>query len=89
MTPRQRERTVRQLLYRKRLAQSITSLEDRIKVAMTVEEKSTMRTTHFVIHLADKELSISVVPQHDPRQLQLHVKKGGNEQCGTHPPKHD
>jgi hypothetical protein len=71
MTLNQLEKRIRQLLYRKRLADTIEPLEDGIKAHMQVEEKEQIRTKSFVICFLRDELSINVLPKVDPRQLRL------------------
>jgi hypothetical protein len=75
MTLNQLERRIRQLLYRKRLANTIEPLEDGIKAHMQVEEKEKVRTKSFVICSLRDELSIDVLPKVDPRQLRLKLDK--------------
>jgi hypothetical protein len=71
MTLRQLEKKAKQLLYRKRLAGTIGSIEDRIRAHMQVEEKKRVKTRSFVIRLAGDKLFIDLLPKIDPRQLSM------------------
>lgn len=75
MTLTQLEKKAKQLLYRKRLANTVESLEEGIKTYMQIEQKEKVRTKSFDICLRGDELIISVVPNVDPRQLRLHFRE--------------
>ena len=71
MTLKQLERKAKQLIYRRRLAQAIDSLQEGIKTYMQVEHKEQVRTKTFDIHLFGEELCINLPPKVDPRQMKL------------------
>ncbi len=68
------ERKAKQLLYRKKLAQTIESLQEGIKAHMEVEEKERVRTKSFDIRLVGDEVFVSALPKVDPRQMKLAFK---------------
>lgn len=74
MTPLQLEKKARQLLYRKKLADTIECLETSIKAYMQVEEKEELRTKSFVIRLDGEKLFLKLLPKIDPRQLRINLK---------------
>jgi hypothetical protein len=75
VTLKQLERKARQLLYRRRLAETVESLEEGIKAYLKVEDKDRVRTKSFVIRLDGSDLLVSVLPKIDPRQLKLRFKE--------------
>ena len=75
MTPGQLERKARQLLYRRRLADTVESLEDSIKVFMEAKKKNKVVTKSFIVRLTENEVHVTLLPKHNPRQLKLRFKR--------------
>lgn len=74
MTPNQLEKKARQLLYRKKLADTVQPLEERIKTFMKVEGKDEVKTKSFAIRVSKNQVMISLLPTVDPKQLKLRFK---------------
>lgn len=74
MTPLQLEKKAKQLFYRRRLADTVESLETSIKAYMQVEEKEELKTKSFVIRLDGEKLFLKLLPKIDPRQLRINLK---------------
>jgi len=79
MTPKQLGIKARQLYSRKRLIETVESLEESIKTVMTLEGKSEIRTGKFTIRLVDGTLDISVMPPIHLNQLTLNFSKSQRE----------
>ena len=75
MTVKQLESKARQLLYRRRLADTIESLEEGIKAYMKIEGTNNVRTKSFSIRFEGSDLLVSVLPKIDPRQLKLRFRE--------------
>ena len=71
MTSKQLERKVRQLYTRKKLVETVGTLEEAIKAFMLVERKTEIHTEKFIISLVDGKLGISVRTSTDQNQLSL------------------
>jgi hypothetical protein len=71
MTPKQLGIKARQLYSRKRLIETVESLEEAIKTFMTLEGKSEIHTGNFAIRLVDGTLDVSVRPSTHLNQLTL------------------
>ena len=69
MTSKQLERKINQLHYRKRLIETVESLEEAVKAFMITEGKEEIRTEKFVIRLAGETLNISLRPSIHLNQL--------------------
>ena len=75
MTSKQLERKVGQLYSRKRLLETVGSLEEAIKTFMLIEAKTEIHTEKFIINLVDGRLDISVRTSIDLNQLTLNFTK--------------
>jgi hypothetical protein len=75
LTPKQLDRKAKQLFYRRRLAETLESLEESIKAHMEVEDKAVLVTKNFIIRLEENRFSISPLPRADPRQLKLEFEE--------------
>ena len=75
MTSKQLEGKVCQLYSRKRLLETVGSLEEAIKTFMLIEGKTEIHTEKFIISLADGRLDISVRTSIDLNQLTLNFTK--------------
>ena len=75
MTPKQLGIKVRQLYSRKRLIETVESLEEAIKAFMLIERKTEIHTEKFIITLVEGRLDISVRTPIDPNQLTLNFTK--------------
>jgi hypothetical protein len=71
MTSKQLERKVNQLYTRKKLVETVGSLEEAIKAFMLTHGKTDIHTEKFIISLVDGRLDISVRTSIDPNQLTL------------------
>jgi hypothetical protein len=78
MTSKQLERKVGQLYSRKRLLETVGSLEEAIKTFMLIEDKTEIHTEKFTIILVDGRLDISVRTSIDLNQLTFNFKKRPN-----------
>ena len=75
MTPKQLDRKAKQLFYRRRLAETLETLEESIKAHMEVEDKAVLVTKNFIITFDGSQFSISPLPRADPRQLKLEFEE--------------
>lgn len=75
MTPKQLRIKARQLYSRKKLVETLGSLEEAIKAFMLIEGKTEIHTEKFIISLVDGRLDISVRTPIDPTQLTLNFTK--------------
>ncbi len=75
MTPKQLEKKVRQLTFRRRLIDTVEALEEAIKAFMTVQGRNEIHSGTFVIRLREGVLDISIKPSIDPKQLKLNLEK--------------
>jgi hypothetical protein len=71
MTSKQLERKVGQLYSRKKLVETLESMEDAIKAFMLIEGKTEIHTEKFIISLVEGRLDIAVRTSIDPNQLTL------------------
>ena len=78
MTPKQLTQLARQWAYRKKLAETVESLEDGIKTYMQANGRREVTAGLYQIRLKGEELSIVTLRKTDPRQLKLKLKKGTN-----------
>ncbi len=75
MTPKQLEKKVRQLSFRRRLIDTVEALEEAIKTFMTIKGRSEIQSGTFIIRLKEGTLDISIKPVIDPKQLKLNLEK--------------
>jgi hypothetical protein len=75
VTPNQLEKKARQLVYRRRLADTIEVIEDTIKTCLMAGQSKRLTTKSFVISLDGDELLIKAVPRFNRRQLRLKLRK--------------
>ena len=75
MTPKQLEKKVRQLTFRRRLIDTVEALEEAIKAFMTVQGRNEIQSGTFVIRLREGILDISIKTAIDPKQLKLNLEK--------------
>ncbi len=75
MTKRQLEKKARQLLYRKRLAETIEGIEEGIRAHLHVNEVKEAITKSFFIRICGNELVVDLKPSVDPRQLRLRLER--------------
>lgn len=75
MTPRQLSQLARQWTYRKKLAETVETLEDGIKMYMQANGRQEVTAGLYQIRLKGQELSIKALPKTDPRQLKLKLKR--------------
>jgi len=69
MTSKQFEKKVNQLHFRKRLIETVESLEEAVKTFMTTERKEEIWTEKFIIRLGEGDLEISLRPRIHLNQL--------------------
>jgi hypothetical protein len=67
MTSKQLERKANQLYSRKKLVETVESLEEAIKAFMLIEGKTEIHTEKFIISLVGGRLDISVRTSTDPK----------------------
>ena len=79
MTSKQLERKVKQLYSRRKLVETVGSLEEAIKAFMLIEAKTEIHTEKFIISLLEGRLDISVRTSTDPNQLALNFTKSQRE----------
>ena len=75
MTLRQLEKKAKQLLHRRKLAETVEVLEESIKTYLQVENKAEVLTKNFIIKIDGSEILVSLLPKVDPRQLKLDLEK--------------
>jgi len=80
MTPKQLEKKVRQLTFRRRLIDTVEALEEAIKAFMTVQERSEIQSGTFIIRLKEGTLDISIKPVINPNQLKLGFENQNKEE---------
>lgn len=75
MTAKQLEKKAKQLLYRRKLAETIEGLEEGIKAHLLVNDVREATTRSFHIRISGNELVVDLKPAADPRQLRLRLEK--------------
>ncbi len=75
MTPKQLDKKIRQLTFRRRLIDTVEALEEAIKAFMTVQGRSEIQSGIFIIRLREGTLDISLKPVINPKQLKLNLEK--------------
>jgi len=75
VTLRQLEKKAKQLLHRRKLAETVEVLEESIKTYLQVENKAEVLTKNFIIKIDGSEILVSLLPKVDPRQLKLDLEK--------------
>ena len=80
MTPKQLEKKVRQLTFRRRLIDTVEALEEAIKAFMTVQGRNEIQSGTFIIRLKEGLLDISIRPVIDPDQLKLDLENQNKEE---------
>jgi len=80
MTPKQLEKKVRQLSFRRKLIDTVEGLEEAIKAFMTVQGRNEIRSGTFTIRLKEGILDISTRPVIDPNQLKLDLENQNKEE---------
>jgi hypothetical protein len=83
MRSKQLERKVSQLYTRKKLVETVGSLEEAIKAFMLIEGKTEINTEKFIISLVDGKLDISMRKPLVLNQLTLNFTKS-QRQGGYH-----
>ena len=71
MTSKQLERKVNQLYTRKKLVETVESLEEAVKAFMLTHGKTEIHTEKFIISLVDERLDIFLRTSTDQNQLTL------------------
>ena len=79
MTPKQLEKRVRQLTFRRRLINTVEALEEGIRTFMTVHGRSEIQSGAFIIRLREGILDISMRPVINPNQLKLDLENQNKE----------
>ena len=80
MTPKQFEKKVRQLSFRRRLIDTVVALEEAIKAFMTVQGRNEIQAGTFIIRLREGTLDISMRPAINPNQLKLELENQNKEE---------
>ena len=80
MTPKQLEKKVRQLSFRRRLIDTVEALEESVKAFMTVNGRNEIQSGTFVIRLKEGNLDISIKPALDPDQLKIDFENQNKEE---------
>ncbi len=80
MTPKQLEKKVRQLSFRRRLIDTVEALEEAIKAFMTIKGRSEIQSGTFIIRLKEGTLDISIKPVIDPNQLKIEFQNQNKEE---------
>ena len=80
MTPKQLEKKVRQLSFRRRLIDTVEALEEAIKAFMTVQGRNEIQSGTFILRLKEGTLDISIRPVIDPDQLKLDLENQNKEE---------
>jgi hypothetical protein len=80
MTPRQLEKKVRQLTFRRRLIDTVESLEESIKAFMIVNGRNEIASGTFIITLKEGILDITTRLVVNPNQLKLDLETQNKEE---------
>jgi hypothetical protein len=80
MTPKQLEKKVRQLTFRRRLLDTVEALEEAIKAFMTVQGRNEIQSGTFIIRLREGILHISVKPAIDSNQIKMDFETQNKEE---------
>ena len=75
VTPKQLEKKAKQLLHRRKLADTVEALEESIKTHLQVENKAEVLTKNFIIKVDRGEILVSLLPKVDLNQLNLKFRK--------------
>jgi len=80
MTPKQLEKKVRQLTFRRRLIDTVEALEESVKAFMAIKGRDEIQSGTFVIRLREGNLDISIKPSLDPAQLKIDFENQNKEE---------
>ena len=80
MTPKQLNKKIRQLAFRRRLMDAIEPLEEAIKTFMIAQGRSEIQSGIFLITVKEGILEISVKTVINPNQFKLDFKNQNKEE---------
>ena len=80
VTPKQLNKKVRQLTFRRRLIDTVEALEEAIKTFMTVNGRQQIQSGAFVVRLKEGILEISIKPVINPNQLKIEFENQNKEE---------